>query len=77
MPTIARIKGYRLYFVSFDGTEPMHVHVRKENWSAKVWLASLTFAWSDFAPHENSEILGIVRENRTLIEERWHEHFDR
>jgi len=39
--TVAFIKGYRLYFVSFDGSEPIHVHVRKENRSAKVWVETL------------------------------------
>ena len=75
MPTVAYIKGYRLYFVSFDGSEPMHVHVRKENRSAKVWVEPLGFAWSDFAPHENNEILRIVEEHGLLIQQKWHEHF--
>jgi hypothetical protein len=77
MPTITHVKGYRLFFVSFDGTEPMHVHVRKENRSAKVWVESPAFAWSDFADHQNSEILRIVEENRELIQRKWNEHFNR
>ena len=77
MPAIAYVKGYRLYFVSFDGSEPMHVHVRKGNQSAKVWVARLAFAWSDFKGHENRTILRIVQENQDLIREKWHEHFDR
>ena len=76
MPTVAYINGYRLYFVSFDGSEPIHVHVRKENRSAKVWVETLALAWSDVAPHENNEILRIVRENDPLIRQKWHEHFD-
>jgi len=77
VPTIAIVKGYRLYFVSFDGTEPMHVHVRKGNDSAKVWIESMSFAWSQFKDHENADILRIVRENENLIREKWHEHFGR
>ena len=76
MPTVAYINGYRRYFVSFDGSEPIHVHVRKENRSAKVWVETLALAWSDFAPHENAEILRIVQENDPLIRQKWHEHFD-
>jgi hypothetical protein len=38
MPTVIKVKGYRLFFVSFDGSEPIHVHVRRGNFSAKVWL---------------------------------------
>ena len=75
MPTIVRVKGYRLYFVSFDGSERMHVHVRKGNESAKVWISPLSVAWSDFRAYENREILGVVAENMDLIREKWHEHF--
>lgn len=75
MPTVAWVKGYRLYFVSFDGSEPIHVHVRKENRSAKVWLEPLLPAWSDFAPHETEEVIRIVEAHADLIREKWHEHF--
>jgi hypothetical protein len=70
-----RIKGYRLFFVSFDGSEPIHVHVRKGDRSAKVWMASTTFAWSDFRPHDNREVLRIVRDHAGLIREKWDEYF--
>ena len=53
----------------------MHVPVRKENRSAKVWVEPLGFAWSDFAPHENNEILRIVAEHDPLIQQKWHEHY--
>ena len=36
MPTIIKVKGYRLFFVSFDGSKPIHVHVRHGDFSAKV-----------------------------------------
>lgn len=75
MPTIIYVKGYRLYFVSFDGTERMHVHVRKGNQNAKVWIGSLTFAWSQFREHDSVEILRIVKGNEHLIREKWHEYF--
>lgn len=75
MPTIVHVRGYRLYFVSFDGSEPIHVHVRKEARTAKVWIETMTFAWSQFKEHENKEILDILRENEALIREKWHEHF--
>jgi hypothetical protein len=75
VPTILRIQGYRIFFVSFDGTEPMHVHVRREDLYAKVWINPLRFAWSEFKAHEENEILKIIEENRVLIEAKWHEHF--
>jgi hypothetical protein len=75
MPTIVRVRGYRLYFVSFDGSEPVHVHVRKGARNAKVWLDTMAFAWSQFREHENASILAIVSEHESLIRGRWHEHF--
>ena len=75
MPTIAWVKGYRLFFVSFDGSEPMHVHVRRDDRIAKVWISPLTIAWSGFKAHENKVILRIVEQNEDLVREKWHEHF--
>jgi hypothetical protein len=75
MPTILRVHGYRIFFVSFDGTEPIHVHVRRDDYNAKVWMNPLKFAWSEFKPHEESEITKILDANRVLIEEKWNEHF--
>jgi hypothetical protein len=76
MPTIIKAKGYRLFFVSFDGSEPIHVHVRKGSQGAKVWIAPLGFAWSEFKEHENKAILRVVQEHEDLIREKWHEHFE-
>ena len=75
MPTIINIKGYRLYFVSFDGSEPMHVHVRKDNLNAKVWVKSMEFAWSQFNRQENANIIRILRDNIEMVQEKWYEHF--
>jgi len=76
MPTVIIVNGYRLYFVSFDGSEPMHIHVRKENRSAKIWLSPLKIAWTDFNSHESRAILRIVEGNAELIKRKWNEHFN-
>ena len=75
MPTIIRVNGYRLFFVSFDGSEPIHVHVRRGDFSAKIWLDPLRVSWSEFKAHENRELLRLVKENESLIREKWHDHF--
>jgi hypothetical protein len=75
MPTIIRVKGYRLFFVSFDGSEPIHVHVRRGDSNAKVWLAPPRIAWSEFKTHEDREILRIVTEHADLIREKWYAYF--
>jgi hypothetical protein len=40
-PTILKYKAYRLFFFSNEGNplEPVHVHVRREEALAKVWMA--------------------------------------
>ena len=38
MPTALRIGPYRFYFYSYDCNELRHMHVDRENMSAKFWL---------------------------------------
>ena len=38
MPLLLRDGPYRFYFVSADGDEPPHVHVRRDAAFAKFWL---------------------------------------
>lgn len=38
MPTALLIGPYRFYFYSYDCGEPRHMHVDRENMSAKFWL---------------------------------------
>jgi len=38
MPTVLRRGPYRFFFVSVDWSEPPHIHVRREDKTAKFWL---------------------------------------
>ena len=38
MPTALRTGRYRFYFYSYDCGEPRHMHIDRENKSAKFWL---------------------------------------
>jgi hypothetical protein len=38
MPTILFIYGYRIFFYSNDGSEPMHVHAQKGETECKFWV---------------------------------------
>ncbi len=40
MATVLRTGPYRIYFVSHDMAEPPHVHVDRENFSAKILVAA-------------------------------------
>ncbi|PYP83200.1 MAG: DUF4160 domain-containing protein [Blastocatellia bacterium AA13] len=73
--TILRVKGYRFFFFSREGQEPPHIHVEQAERYAKFWLNPVALASSrGLRSGELSEIQRIVRQNRDLFEERWHEH---
>ena len=38
MPVVLRVGPYRFYFYSHEPKEPPHVHVDREDRSAKFWL---------------------------------------
>src|SRR5882757_5272898 len=38
MPTVLLVQGWRLYFYSNEGNEPMHVHAIKGDAECKYWL---------------------------------------
>jgi hypothetical protein len=78
MPTVSGIPGsYRFYFYSFDCTEPIHVHVRREKDEAKFWIGPVELAWNRrFSTRELDEIRRIIVDNESLIVEAWNEHCD-
>jgi hypothetical protein len=41
MPTVLRSGPYRFHFYSGDAEEPPHVHVERDEKTAKFWLAPL------------------------------------
>ena len=54
MPTVPDIPGPdRLFFYSFDGHEPPHVHVRRERMICKFWLASVALSTNHGFPPAN------------------------
>lgn len=70
MPTILLILGWRFYFYSNEGNEPVHVHVKKAEMEAKFWLKSDIFEIEEAYIHKMSP--KDIREVRKLI----FEHFD-
>lgn len=76
MPTVLRSGPYRLFFYSSDGDEPPHVHVKRDDCTAKYWLEPLRYEWSvGFRPVEMRRIQAIIAENREQILEAWNEYF--
>jgi hypothetical protein len=76
MPTIKGVPGpYRLFFVSFDCNEPMHVHVQRENDTCKFWIEPLSLAANHgFSARELNRARGVIEEYLERIKEAWHEH---
>ncbi|GAK50712.1 hypothetical protein U14_01945 [Candidatus Moduliflexus flocculans] len=76
MPTVQQIPGpYRLYFYSFDCTEPPHVHVQRERMVCKFWLDPLMLCDNHgFTPHELRKIRHLIERYNDHIMEAWYEH---
>ena len=47
MPTILVIFGWRLFFYSNEGMEPIHIHAEKGNMECKFWLHPDTYEISE------------------------------
>lgn len=76
MPTVLRIKGYRIGFFSADGDEPPHVHADKGGNQAKFWLEPLQLAKNaGFSRSELGEIYDLLREHRQELLMKWNEYF--
>ena len=76
MPTVLRSGSYRFFFVSLDRSEPPHVHVRRENMVAKVWLEPVALERAGgFSRVELNAILRLVHEYREQLMRSWYEFF--
>jgi hypothetical protein len=78
MPTILRIKGYRFFFFSNEGDEPIHIHIEKAENYAKFWLDPVSIAVDfGFNSKQLREINLLIEENLELIKEKWDEYFNK
>ena len=73
MPTALRIGPYRFYFYAYDCNEPRHMHVDRENLSAKVWLdPDVRVAENHgFARKELRSIERMTQENLENLRNEW------
>jgi hypothetical protein len=79
MPVVLRIRGYRLFFFSNEGTEPKHIHVDKAEASGKIWLEPSIEGeyFYGFTIREIKELKEIVDENLELLKNAWDEYFEK
>ena len=77
MPTVLRSGPYRfIYFFSHEPNEPPHVHVDRDDKSAKFWLNPIGLALNlGFSPAELRRIQQMLRENEKILMEKWNAAF--
>jgi hypothetical protein len=72
MPTVLRAGPYRLFFYSADAHEPPHVHVARDENTAKFWLTPVRLENSGgFKPAEVRRIQRLVEERREALLRSW------
>jgi hypothetical protein len=76
VPTVLRTGPYRVYFYTHEPNEPSHVHVDRDDQSAKFWLNPVALASNlGFSPAELRRIQRLISENEVLLKEKWSESF--
>jgi hypothetical protein len=75
-PAVLRSGPYRFYFVSHDMHEPPHVHVDRDDHSAKFWLNPVGLVFNlGFPARELRNLESIVSEHQIQLLEAWYEYF--
>jgi len=76
MPKVVDAGPYRLYFYSSDGDEPPHIHVDRDESSAKFWLRPVRVAANHgFGRQELARIQRVVADNEAICWDAWHRYF--
>jgi hypothetical protein len=79
MPTVLLVQGWRVFFYSDEGNEPVHVHARKGDAECKFWLLVESYEieeeWSyNLTPRLRREIRKIIFDHFDVIVEEWNSH---
>jgi hypothetical protein len=76
MPTVMRSGPYRFYFYSHEPNEPPHIHVDRNDLSAKFWIEQIGLARNfGFSAKELRRIQRLVVQNQESFLEAWDGHF--
>ncbi len=80
MPTILFIYGWRLFFYSNEGNEPIHVHAEKGEMECKFWIITEEIEIEEacsvqMTPQAKKEIKKIIYQHFDLIVDAWNSHF--
>ena len=76
MPTVLRVGPYRFYFYSHEPNEPPHIHVDRDDLSAKFWLDNPALVRNlGYPAKELNQLLKLIRKNQQHLLEAWHGYF--
>ena len=76
MPTILIVEGFRFFFYSNDHL-PIHVHVEKNNKTAKFTITPIELVASKrFNAQELRKIRLLIEGHSELIIAKWNEYFN-
>lgn len=80
MPTILLVAGWRFFFYSNEGNEPVHVHAEKADKECKYWLIVEDFEVIEvisynLSPPDKREVKKIIYEHFDYIVSEWQRYF--
>jgi len=81
MPTILMILGWRVFFYSNEGNEPIHVHCQKGDAEAKYWIdvdgfeAIEAYAYN-LSPADNRTVRKIIFQHFDYIVTEWNKFLE-
>lgn len=78
MPTVLLLLGWRLFFYSNEGNEPIHIHCRKGGMECKYFLNSELYEIEEayaynMSVRDKREIKKIIFDHFEYIESKWQE----
>ncbi|MEE2716022.1 MAG: DUF4160 domain-containing protein [SAR324 cluster bacterium] len=79
MPSILSVKGWRIFFFSNEGNEPVHVHCKKGSCVCKYWLLPEQFdiqkAYAlGISPRDERELRKILFQHFEELVDAWNIH---
>ncbi|MDX2016479.1 MAG: DUF4160 domain-containing protein [Planctomycetota bacterium] len=76
MPTIFEAFGFRFFFYSSDGLEPIHVHVDGHGAIGKWWIDRDQWEFHrGFSVRDRSKVERELRSRKQEIVDAWRAHF--
>jgi Domain of unknown function (DUF4160) len=82
MPTVLYILGWRFFFYSNEGNEPIHIHAEKGDMECKFWLdvdeLEIKEAFShNLSPASKREVKKLIFQHFDLLVEAWYNRFNK